>query len=92
MTVTIKKKLLAWLLAMACLSPLAVAGFSVVYANRVAGIQDARWHKTQHENDRRWCATFRAIITREVPPDNPRSREVQQNIKNLYAQYGCEDK
>lgn len=92
MTVIIKKKLLMWLLIMACLSPLLVAGFSVWYANRVQAIQNERWHRIQHESDARWCATFGAILADKTPPNNPRSREIQDNIRKLSNWYGCEAK
>ena len=71
-----------WSLFMVLLAAVLVAAACVMYTNR-----------EQQQADRRWCELLTTLDNPTAPPpETPRGAEIQQEVRQLRADLGCEDR
>lgn len=90
MTVTIPKRLLWWVIAIAVASPLAVTGLNVYYTNSVDHRTRAEFTEVQRQADQRWCDLLRALTEPTLEdPTTVRGKELLSLYQELFSDLGC---
>lgn len=92
--ITVSRTVLLWLLAMALLSPLAVAVIGVVYTDHVEQRTAHSFSALEQQNDRRWCALLAAIdvpVSPQIidPIQRTRSQQIVKFIHLLRIDLRC---
>jgi hypothetical protein len=92
--ITISRNILLWLLAMALLSPLAIAIIGVAYTDHVERRTEHHFTAIQQQSDARWCALLEVIdvpVSPQIvdPVQRARSQQIVKFIHLLRIDLRC---
>lgn len=89
-TVQISKRMRAWIVAVAVLTPMLVTGLNVWYTNHVDSNSRERNDKQQTQADMRWCGLLGTLTNPAAPPPTTdRGRQQLVLLNQLFTDLGC---